>query len=91
MTHARGVQAGKAWVKLSSGHHFADPQVPVGLAARFLSQVGTDRLFWGSDAPFVGMEDKVSYDQVVRAFADWIPDPAQRKAIGETAYRFYFG
>ncbi len=52
--------------------------------------MGTDRLFWGSDAPFVGMEDKVTYGQTVRAFTDWVPDPAQRNAIGETAHRFYF-
>ncbi len=90
-TAIEACQAGKAWVKLSSGHHFSDPAIPIGLAARFLSEVGTERLFWGSDAPFVGMEDKVDYDQVVRAFADWVPDPAHRKAIGETAYRFYFG
>ena len=87
----RYAQDGKAWVKLSSGHHFADPQVPIRLAVRYLSEVGTERLFWGSDAPFVGMEDKVSYDQVVRAFTDWVPDAAQRRAIGETAYKFYFG
>ncbi len=81
---------GKAWIKLSSGHHLLRPELARTLAADFLSKVGTDQLFWGSDAPFVGLEDKVSYDQVVAAFADWVPDPAQRKAIGETAYRFYF-
>lgn len=82
---------GKAWIKLSSGHHLLNPEIARPLAARFLSEVGTDQLFWGSDAPFVGLEDRVSYGQVVAAFADWVPDPAQRKAIGEAAYRFYFG
>jgi predicted TIM-barrel fold metal-dependent hydrolase len=87
----RYCQAGKAWVKLSSGFRFADPQVPVDQAARLISEVGTDRLFWGSDAPFVGMEDRITYADVVRLFAEWVPDPARRREIGETAYRFYFG
>ena len=81
---------GKAWIKLSSGHHLLRPELARALAASLLSEVGTDQLFWGSDAPFVGLEDKVSYGQMVAAFADWVPDPAQRKAIGEAAYRFYF-
>ncbi|MEI9965662.1 MAG: hypothetical protein WDM92_14305 [Caulobacteraceae bacterium] len=30
------------------------------------------------------MEDRITYEEAVRLFADWAPDPAQRKAIGET-------
>ena len=87
----RYCREGKAWVKLSSGFRFNDPQIPIDQAAQLISEVGTDRLFWGSDAPFVGMEDQITYDEVVGLFADWVPDAATRKAIGETAYRFYFG
>jgi predicted TIM-barrel fold metal-dependent hydrolase len=84
-------QQGAFWVKLSSGFRFDDPQHPIDLTARLVREVGTDRLFWGSDAPFVGDEHKVSYDSVVALFAEWVPDPAMRQAIGETAHRFYFG
>jgi predicted TIM-barrel fold metal-dependent hydrolase len=86
----RYCQAGKAWVKLCSGFRFDDPRTPIEQAARLIAEVGTDRLFWGSDAPFVGMEDRITYSEAVRLFADWVPDPARRREIGETAYRFYF-
>ena len=53
--------------------------------------MGTDRLFWGSDAPFVGIEDSMTFEKTVALFADWVPDALARRAIGETAHRFYFG
>ena len=84
-------QAGNCWVKLSSGFRFSDPQIPVEQAERLISLMGTDRLFWGSDAPFVGMENAMTYEKVVALYADWVPDPAKRRAINETAHRFYFG
>jgi len=87
----RSCQLGNCWVKVSSGFNFLDPQIPIDHAARLLAEVGTDRLFWGSDAPFVGKEDSVTYERTVELFSDWVPDPAARRAIGETAYRFYFG
>ena len=86
----RHCQAGECWVKLSSGFRFADPQLPIDQAARLLSAVGTDRLFWGSDAPFVGMEDAMTYEKAVALFPDWVPDAKARREIGETAHRFYF-
>ncbi len=84
-------QRGNCWVKLSSGFRFADPQVPIDHAARLLAEIGTERLFWGSDAPFVGMENQMTYEKVVALFADWVPDARARREIGETACRFYFG
>ncbi len=32
----------------------------------------------------------MTYEKVVGLFADWVPDPAVRREIGETAYGFYF-
>lgn len=87
----RHCQEGKAWVKLSSGFNFLDPQIPIDHAARLLREVGTERLFWASDAPFVNKEHLVTYAKAVALFNEWVPNAAQRREIGETAYRFYFG
>jgi predicted TIM-barrel fold metal-dependent hydrolase len=87
----RRCQQGQCWVKLSSGFRFEDPRTPIDHAARLVGEVGTDRLFWGSDAPFVGDEAEMSYARAVALFAEWVPDPATRAAIGQTAHRFYFG
>jgi predicted TIM-barrel fold metal-dependent hydrolase len=90
-TLIRLCQQGKCWVKLSSGFRFDDPHIPIDHAARLVREVGTERLFWGSDAPFVGDEDKMTYERAVALFAEWVPDERVRAAIGETAYSFYFG
>ena len=87
----RHCQEGKAWVKVSSGFNFLDPQIPIDHAARLLRDVGTDRLFWASDAPFVNKEHLITYAKAVALFSEWVPDATQRREIGETAYRFYFG
>ena len=86
----RHAQEGKAWVKISSGFNFLDPQIPIDHAARFLREVGTDRLFWASDAPFVNKEHIITYAKAVELFSVWVPNAAQRREIGETAYKFYF-
>ena len=86
----RYCQSGQCWVKLSSGFRFSDPRIPIDLAKRLLSAVGTDRIFWGSDAPFVGMEDAMTYEKAVTLFAEWVPDAKARREIGQTAHRFYF-
>lgn len=83
-------QAGRAWVKLSSGFRRADQDVPRALAQAYVARVGTERLFWGSDAPFVGMEGKVAYADTIRQYEYWLPDDAVRAAISRTTYAFYF-
>lgn len=99
----RAIDGGRTWVKLSAGFRLLGVDAwrtqPDGDASPFaqamardlLAHVGTDRLFWGSDAPFVGYERKLSYAQVLRSFAQWVPDPAQRAAISRNGLRFYFG
>jgi len=83
-------QAGRAWVKLSSGFRRADQDIPRKLAEAYVANVGTDRLFWGSDAPFVGMEGRVTYAETLRQYAYWLPE-AVRAEISRTSYAFYFG
>ena len=61
------------------------------VAGALLARVGTDRLLWGSDAPFVGHEHAIDYAGTVALFRRWVPDADERWAIGENGYRFYFG
>lgn len=95
------VQRGRCWVKLSGGFRLAGPEswkdsgialwdhadriVPV-----LVDRIGADRLLWGSDAPFVGYEGRLSYADALERFRRWVPDPAMRGAISETALKFYF-
>ncbi|TIX51428.1 amidohydrolase family protein [Alteraurantiacibacter aquimixticola] len=96
------VDTGRCWVKLSGGFRLAgttawrdDPDgdldgIASQVASTLLEKVGTERLLWGSDAPFVGYEDRVSYDKVVADYRKWVPDPAMRAEICATGMRFYF-
>lgn len=98
----RAVDRGQCWVKLSGGFRLPgtaawrdDPQgdldsIAQSVATELVERVGTDRLLWGSDAPFVGYEDRLSYEQVLASFRTWVPDPAMRARIGETGHAFYF-
>jgi predicted TIM-barrel fold metal-dependent hydrolase len=96
------VQRGRTWIKLSAGFRLGgpdawrNPDIPAAeaLAARaaeaLLSQAGPERLLWGSDAPFVGYEDRVSYGQALAQLDRWTADPRVRRALSDTALRFYF-
>ncbi len=87
----RHCQRGLVDRDLRIGEAEAGGQLHPALAALLIAEVGTDRLFWGSDAPFVGMEKAVTFPEVVRLFGDWVPSAEARRQIGETAHRFYFG
>ena len=78
------------WVKLSSGFRRPDADLPGEYAQDLLRRFGPDKLLWGSDAPFVGHEQAIDYAGTVALFRRWVPDADQRRAIGETGYRFYF-
>jgi predicted TIM-barrel fold metal-dependent hydrolase len=60
------------------------------IAADLVRRVGTDRLLWGSDAPFVGYETRVDYDRVLASYYHWLPDPRARAEIDRTALNLYF-
>ncbi|MCW2351062.1 putative TIM-barrel fold metal-dependent hydrolase [Sphingobium sp. B11D3B] len=96
------VDKGHTWVKLSGGFRLPGPEAwrddPDGdleslaqhVADHLVSRVGTDRLLWGSDAPFVGYERRIGYEQVLASYRRWVPDPAQRAQICRTALKLYF-
>ncbi len=96
------VDRGHTWVKLSGGFRLPgtdawriDPDgdlesIASLVAQEVLRRVSTDRLLWGSDAPFVGYERRVNYGRVIESFKSWVPDPAIRAEISRTALKLYF-
>lgn len=97
------VQRGRTWIKLSGGFRLAGPEtwrdpdlgpseaLAESVAAELFARIGTDRLLWGSDAPFVGYEGRMTYQRALDQLQRWAPDPATRRALSDTALRFYFG
>ena len=92
---------GRCWIKLSGGFRLAGPaawrdpegdleQTAQAVAEALLARVGTERLLWGSDAPFVGYEKRLAYPDVLRTYRAWVPDAGQRAAIDRTALKLYF-
>ena len=85
------LERANVWVKLSSGFRRPDMDLPGEYAQDLLSRFGPGKLLWGSDAPFVGHEQAIDYAGTVALLRRWVPDAEQRRAIGESGYRFYFG
>lgn len=95
------VQTGRIWIKLAAGFRMAGTEAYKDLAsdldsmadiiaADLVARVGTDRLLWGSDAPFVGYERRIDYDCVLESYYRWVPDPRLRAEIDRTALDLYF-
>lgn len=100
---ARSVDAGRTWIKISGGFRLtksAAPRQPDAyvearererrLDTYLLARVGSDRLIWGTDAPFVGHEGTVTYPDVVDSYTAAIPSASTRRAIDRTALRLFF-
>jgi predicted TIM-barrel fold metal-dependent hydrolase len=87
----RACQRGQAWVKLSAGYRRLSLDLTRQYAQAYVERVGIERLFWGSDAPFVGHEGTITYRDTIQQFSDWLPDGSVRDAICRNAHDFYFG
>lgn len=85
----RAIALGRTRVKISAGFRLPEERL-AAYAGRLLAEAGPERLFWGSDAPFVGAEDRVSYAQTLDTLYRTIPDAATRRAMSDAALRFYF-
>lgn len=85
----RSVQLGRTWIKLSAGFRLPDDHLEA-YANRLLTEAGTERLLWGSDAPYVGCEDRMTYAKALAIFCRIVPDPRKRRAISDTGLRLYF-
>lgn len=96
------VDLGRTWVKLSAPYRLLGTEawkteslagaddLAASVAAALLQRVGTDRLLWGSDCPFVGYEGRVGFGAMLASLRAWAPDPATRAALSRTALRLYF-
>lgn len=83
------VEQGRTWIKLSAGFRLPEDAL-FGYAQRLLATAGTDRLLWGSDAPYVGCEDRMDYATALATFYRIVPDPARRREISDTGLKLYF-
>ena len=98
----RSVEKGRTWVKLSgafrltwqqAGQPKRDPRtVPLAreIAQSLLSNAGPERLVWGSDCPFVGHEQAVSFQDTLDELVSWVPDAGVRRKLSDTALKLYF-
>lgn len=84
----RALQSGRAWVKISAPYRTPGCDHR-GLTAKLLAEAGPEHLLFGSDWPFVGHENAVSYRQTVDWFERFVPDAATRDRIGRAAARLY--
>lgn len=85
----RAVQRGGTWVKISAGFRMAF-ETAEACTARLLAEAGTERLIWGSDAPFVNHEGSVDYAAALALYRRLVPDAATRRAIDRTALNLFF-
>jgi predicted TIM-barrel fold metal-dependent hydrolase len=87
-------RSGGAVVKLSGpfrssveGYPYrdVDPFVAAALDAFTL-----ERCVWGSDWPFVRMDERMDYGPALACLSRWLPDPAdRRKVLWETPARLF--
>jgi predicted TIM-barrel fold metal-dependent hydrolase len=85
----RSLDSGRTFIKISAAMRL-NPEVAKACARKLLAVAGTERLLWGSDAPFVGHEHRPPYAAALRLFEELVPDARQRHAIGLTALRQFF-
>jgi predicted TIM-barrel fold metal-dependent hydrolase len=85
----RSLDTGRTFVKIAATLR-VDREVAKACARKLISVAGTERLMWGSDAPFMGHDHRPPYVEVLRAFEEIVPDPRHRHGIGLTALRQFF-
>jgi predicted TIM-barrel fold metal-dependent hydrolase len=86
----RAIERGRTWVKLSAAFRLTPLAVLRPFAEKLIATAGAERLFWGSDWPFVGHENAVTYARAIDDFVTLVPDATFRHAIDRAALRFYF-
>ena len=88
-TMVRSVEKGRTWVKASGAYRLGVERSSVYLK-ELIRRVGADKLVWGSDCPFVGVES-TTYQSTIDWFTDTVTDPMDReKILGLNALKLYF-
>jgi predicted TIM-barrel fold metal-dependent hydrolase len=85
----RSLDGGRTFIKIAAGMRL-NPEVAQACARKLLAVAGTERLLWGSDAPFIGHEPRPRYEEILRSFEELVPSARQRHEIGLTALRQFF-
>lgn len=85
------VGRGRTWVKVSADFRLKPPALARALMPDLLAGAGAERLLWGSDWPFAGFEDAMTYGAALDSYCHLAPDPKVRRAIDQTGLDFYFG
>lgn len=84
-------ETGRVWVKLSAGFRLASEDFANEMAGHLIADFGPERLVWGSDWPFAGFEETMTYQKARATFEQWVP-AAMRHQIGSVTPReLYFG
>lgn len=85
----RSIERGRTWVKASGPHRLGWEKATEYLQ-ELIRQTGADRLVWGSDCPFVGVES-TTYQSTIDWLLEAVPDPvARNKIMGRNALELYF-
>ena len=81
------VETGRTWIKASGPHRVRGA---TEILQRLSAEIGTERLVWASDCPFVGEESQITYQETIDWVRQALPDPsAQRRVMSENALALY--
>ena len=90
-------RSGNAAVKLSAPFRLAPKRGDYGAieghAEALLTAFGKEGCIWGSDWPFLGIDEEIRYADCLAALARWLPDAANRDRVlrDNPARMFGFG
>ena len=84
------IERGNTWMKLSAAFRLTPLETLQPFADQLIETAGPERLFWGSDWPFVAHEASMSYEKSISDYHALVPDRDMRAAIDRAALKFYF-
>ena len=80
MALLQAIDKGNTWVKLSAPYRLRQT-TPTELIPDILQYHQGERAVWATDWPWVGFENKVTYEQCINWLFDWVTDEKMRNAI----------
>ena len=84
------IDHGNTWVKLSAPYRLRDAS-PGELIKKIMMHKNNERTVWATDWPWVGFENKLTYDQCINWLFEWISDESVRQSILVTTPQLLFG
>jgi predicted TIM-barrel fold metal-dependent hydrolase len=83
------VARGTTWIRVSGGFRLGPLDIAMEHADAVRRVAGPDRLLWGSDWPFVGYENLMTYEKSLSLYRLLFPDDEFRREMDEGAMSFY--